>query len=42
MDTHKKWTTGKKYFTMDVYCEERDAAKKKAKEARPKHLHNGK
>jgi len=39
MDIHEKWTTGKKYFTMDKYYEERDAAKKKAKEARPKHLH---
>ena len=39
MDIHEKWTTGKKYFTMDKYYEERDAAKKKAKEDRPRHLH---
>ena len=39
MDIHEKWTTGKKYFTMDRYYEEREAAKKKAKEDRPKHLH---
>lgn len=39
MDIHEKWMSGKKYFTMDKYYEEREAAKKKAKEDRPKHLH---
>ncbi len=39
MDIHEKWTTGKKYFTMDMYYEERDAAKKKAMADQPRRLH---
>lgn len=30
MEHHEKWATGKKYFTMDRYFDERDEARKKA------------
>lgn len=30
MEHHEKWLTGKKYFTMDQYLEERETAKKEA------------
>lgn len=39
MEHHEKWMTGKKYFTMDRYIEERDDAKKIALAQRASHLH---
>lgn len=39
MEHHEKWMTGKKYFTMDRYFEERDEARKKALAERAAHLH---
>jgi len=38
MEHHEKWMTGKKYFTMDRYFEERDAARKHALAERAAHL----
>ena len=39
MEHHEKWMTGKKYFTMDRYFEERDEARKKALAERAAYLH---
>lgn len=39
MEHHEKWTTGKKYFSMDCYVEERDVARKQALAERADHLH---
>ena len=39
MEHHEKWLTGKKYFTMDRYFEERDTARKQALAERAAHLH---
>ena len=39
MEHHEKWMTGKKYYTMDRYIEERDDAKKLALAQRASHLH---
>jgi len=39
MEHHEKWMTGKKYFTMDRYFEERDEARKLALAERSAHLH---
>jgi len=38
METHEKWMTGKKYFTMERYFEERDEARKQALAERAAHL----
>lgn len=38
MEHHEKWMTGKKYFTMDHYFEERDVARKQALAERAAHL----
>ena len=39
MEHHEKWMTGKKYFTMERYFEERDEARKQALAERADHLH---
>jgi putative transposase len=38
MEHHEKWLTGKKYFTMDCYLEERDNARRQALTERAEHL----
>lgn len=38
MEHHEKWTSGKKYFTMNEYFEEREEAKKQAIEERSKRV----
>ena len=38
MEHHEKWTSGKKYFTMNEYFEEREEAKKQATEERSKRV----
>jgi hypothetical protein len=39
MEHHEKWLTGKKYFIMDRYFDERETARKKALAERAAHLH---
>jgi putative transposase len=39
MEIHENWTSGKKYFTMTRYWEERDETLRNAQAERPKRLH---
>lgn len=39
MEHHEKWLTGKKYFIMDRYFDERETARKEALAERASHLH---
>jgi len=39
MEHHEKWSSVKKYFTMDCYFAEREEARKTAQAERTKRIH---